>query len=112
MLWIALAPSGDTAPLSPADSPPSLETAPTQSALQALSWWALQFSPRVCELEQAVLLEVQASMRLFGGSRALLNRVRDECAEQGVTSLSVAPTALAAVCPENPRECADTVRPC
>lgn len=65
--------------------------------MQALSWWALQFSPRVCELEQAVLLEVQASVRLFGGSRALLNRIRGECAELGVTALSVAPTALAAL---------------
>ncbi len=65
--------------------------------MQALGWWALQFSPRVCELEQAVLLEVQTSVRLFGGARALLNRVRGECAEQGVTGLTVAPTALAAL---------------
>lgn len=64
--------------------------------MQALGWWALQFSPRVCALEQSVLLEVQASVRLFGGARALLNRIRDECGEQGVTALSVAPTALAA----------------
>jgi len=83
--------------LSPAASLPTLEAAPTPCALQALGWWALQFSPRVCELEQVVLLEVQASVRLFAGSRALLNRIRGECAEQGVTALSVAPTALAAL---------------
>src|SRR6185312_1413851 len=71
MLWIALAPSGDPAPLSPAASLPTLEAAPTPCALQALGWWALQFSPRVCELEQVVLLEVQASVRLFAGSTAL-----------------------------------------
>jgi protein ImuB len=43
-----------------------------------------------------VLVEVQASERLFGGRKALLNRIRTECAEQQVQQMAVAPTALAA----------------
>lgn len=48
-------------------------------------------------LEQAVLLEVQASARLFGSQKALLNRVRAECPEVGGRAMAVAPTALAAL---------------
>ncbi len=44
-----------------------------------------------------MLLEVQASARLFGGQRALLSRIRDGCLEQPVAALSVAPTALSAL---------------
>lgn len=95
MLWIALALSSDTAP-SPSGRL-SLEAQPDPADLQALCWWALQFSPRVCVLEQAVLLEVQASTRLFGSKKALLNRVRAECREPGGRTMAVAPTALAAL---------------
>jgi protein ImuB len=63
---------------------------------QALSWWALQFSPRVTLLEGAVLVEVQASERLFGGRKALLGRIRQGCADLHVARMAVAPTALAA----------------
>jgi protein ImuB len=71
----------------------------------------LQFSPRVTQLEGAVLVEVQASERLFGGRKALLNRVRAECAELQVQQMAVAPTALAArallrCMPLTPRESA------
>lgn len=90
MLWIAL-----RAPAS-ASSPPH-DAAPDSPEQLALAWWALQFSPRVCVLEEAVLLEVQDSLRLFGGQRALLQRVRAEAAQQGGTALAVAPTALAAL---------------
>jgi len=91
MLWIALraaAPS-DT-------SPPHDATAPAPEQL-ALAWWVLQFSPRVCVVQEAVLLEVQDSLRLFGGQRALLQRVRTEATHQGARALAVAPTALAAL---------------
>lgn len=57
----------------------------------------MQFSPRVCVLEAAVLLEAGASLRLFGGQRALLQRLRDELMHAGGTGLAVAPTALAAL---------------
>ncbi len=90
MLWIAVFPS--PSPTSP--SPLDPDAAPD---LQTLTWWALQFSPRVCQLEEAVLVEVEASTRLFGGKRLLLNRIRGECADQGVVKLAAAPTALAAL---------------
>lgn len=57
----------------------------------------MQFSPRVCVQEEAVLLEVQDSLRLFGGQRALLQGVRAQAAGQGAGALAVAPTALAAL---------------
>lgn len=57
----------------------------------------MQFSPRVCTVEEAVLLEVEDCLRLFGGKRALLQRLRSECASEGCTGLAVAPTSLAAL---------------
>lgn len=57
----------------------------------------MQFSPRVCVLEEAVLLEAQDSLRLFGGKRSLLQRLRNESAQHVATGLSVAPTSLAAL---------------
>jgi protein ImuB len=111
MLWIALHPHNDAA--STLLSPPREGTAPAPDT-QALSWWALQFSPRVTVLEGAVLIEVQASERLFGGRKALLHRIQRECSELQVGSMAVAPTALAArgllrcmVCPPTPEHAAN-----
>lgn len=42
-------------------------------------------------------MEVEASLRLFGGKRKLVERVKDECGDLGVGQLSWAPTSLAAV---------------
>ncbi|MCK9514677.1 MAG: DNA polymerase Y family protein [Ottowia sp.] len=42
---------------------------------QARSWWALRFTPRVAWVGPALLLEVSGSMRLWGGRRALLERL-------------------------------------
>lgn len=89
MLWIAM-----RAPTPCDTSPP--HDAPTPEQL-ALAWWALQFGPRVCVVEEVVLLEVQDSLRLFGGQRTLLQRVRAEAAGQGACALAVTPTALAAL---------------
>ncbi|QBK04691.1 translesion DNA synthesis-associated protein ImuA [Hylemonella gracilis] len=94
MLWCALRPrlTPGTAPSSPSPHEP-----PPGPEQQALAWWALQFSPRVCMLEEAVLLEVQASLRLYGGRRALLHRLRAALPEAEAAALAVAPTALAAL---------------
>ena len=79
MHWIALQPASDA----------SLADATT-----AWAWWALQFTPMVARLESALVLEVSASERLFGGATAMrvrffeqngpLSRVRYA---QGATSL-------------------------
>ena len=53
MDWIALQPQSDDAVL-------------------AWSWQGLRFTPRVARVDEALLLEVSASWRLFGGPQALL----------------------------------------
>jgi protein ImuB len=64
MLWAAL-----LLPPGPDGAPPSDE------ALRGVATWALQFTPRVATSEEAVLLELEASARLFGGKRALRDRI-------------------------------------
>jgi protein ImuB len=93
MLWIALPPHDEAASTLPS---PSLDSPSPAPDVQTLSWWALQFSPRVTVLEGAVLVEVQASERLFGGRKALLGRMRQECGALHVSRMAAAPTALAA----------------
>ena len=70
---------------------------PTESARQALAIWALQFTPRVSVLDEAVLMEVEASLRLFGGWPALRARVAAEAPTLGVAQLAWAPNGLAAL---------------
>jgi protein ImuB len=82
MWWIALLPTPAT---------------PSPEAAQPLAWWALQWTPRVCLLDEAVLLEVGASERLFGGRRVLLQRLRAQAGGAGALALAAAPTALAAL---------------
>lgn len=88
MLWTALLPSpcAGTAASIDAAAPP-----------RALATWALQFTPRVALADEAVLMEVEASVRLFGGRRALRDRVWNEGRELGVTRLAWAPNGLAAL---------------
>ena len=40
--------------------------------LAALAWWSLQFTPWVAQVQQALVLEISASERLFGGRLALV----------------------------------------
>src|SRR5690349_8971348 len=42
---------------------------------EAWLWWSLRFTPRVARVEEAILLEVSGSLRLFGGRKALLKAV-------------------------------------
>ena len=91
MLWAALLP----------DQLPSDESRRTE-ATSGLATWCLQYTPRVAVIEAlsespAVVMEVEASVRLFGGKRRLVERVREESVDLGVRQLSWAPTSLAAV---------------
>jgi protein ImuB len=65
--------------------------------LVAIAEWALRFSPRVSlEPPDAVLLEVRGSLRLFGGSRRLCERLRAALHAAGLDpqfSLTPTPTA-------------------
>jgi protein ImuB len=73
------------------------ELAPDQ--LPALAAWACQFTPRVSpEPPQALLLEVEGSLRYFGGHEALLDALEHSLAELGMpAALAHAPTARAAL---------------
>ena len=85
MLWAALLlPPGPDA------------TLPSDEALRGVATWALQFTPRVAISEEAVLLEVEGSTRLFGGKRALRDRVVQEGSDQGVRAFAWATNSLAA----------------
>ena len=86
MLWSALR------LLTPDDT-----ASPTDAALQALALWALQFTPRVAVADEAVVMELAASVRLFGGGRALRERVASESGELGVGQVAWAPNSLAAL---------------
>ena len=86
MPWIAL-----SLPPSPDGAPPSAD------AQAGLAVWALQFTPRVALADEAVVLEVAASLRLFGGRRALHERLASQAPELGCTAMAWAPNSLAAL---------------
>ena len=67
--------------------------------LVAIAEWALRFSPRVSlEPPDAVLLEVRGSLRLFGGSRSLCERMRAELRTAELEPrFSLTPTPLASL---------------
>ncbi|MDB5773109.1 MAG: putative polymerase [Burkholderia sp.] len=59
--------------------------------------WALHFTPQVSLLSNGLLLDVSASLRLFGGHDALVEQLRNGVHELGLTpQLGSAPTAAAA----------------
>ena len=67
-------------------------------AVKSAATCCLQFTPRVTIVETAnVLMETEASMRLFGGKHRLVERVRDKTKELGVERLGWAPTSFAAL---------------
>ena len=72
------------------------EALPSAEALRAVAIWALQFTPRVAVCEDTVLMEVEASARLFGGRRALRDRMVQEGRDLGVSSVAWAVNSLAA----------------
>jgi len=76
---------------------PSGAASPHDDELHGLAVWALQWTPRVAVVDEAVVMEVEASLRLFGGRRRLRERVRTESAELGVAIAAWAPTSLAAL---------------
>lgn len=71
MHWIALQPGPEAVWTRAAGS--AADEAP--DALLALAEWALQYTPKVARLEDALLLELSASERLWGGKRALLRQI-------------------------------------
>lgn len=83
MLWVAL----------------HFHHVPPPGALESLAAWACQFTPRVSlEPPQALLAEVQGSLRYLGGLEGFLARLRAGLAELGCdASLAAAATPRAAL---------------
>lgn len=77
MYWIALQPSPD-------------------DDARTWGWRALQFTPRVAFVDEALLLEVGASERLFGGRKRLLRRLLKGSGLEAIP-WAVGPTALVAL---------------
>ncbi len=75
------------------------DAAAEREALEAVAAWACQFTSRVSlEPPQGVLLEVEGSLRLFGGAAGLMARLRSGLAQLGFEALLAAgPTARAAL---------------
>ena len=67
-------------------------------ALQALAEWAEKFTSFVCiEAPSLLLLEIAGSLKLFGGVKALRQRIVSGLASQGFNAATaIAPTPLAA----------------
>jgi protein ImuB len=74
------------------------EPAREAAALQAVAMALLQYTPQVALAEEAsLLMDVGASLRLFGGVRALCRRIRASLRALGfIVQLSCAPTARGA----------------
>ncbi|HPW06971.1 MAG TPA: DNA polymerase Y family protein, partial [Burkholderiaceae bacterium] len=91
MHWIALQPLPD------ATGPQDDDDGALVDALAALGWWALQFTPRVAQVEGAVLMEVSASERLFGGRKPLLDKIYKKNKPVALVQYARAATSLIAI---------------
>ncbi|WP_416761213.1 Y-family DNA polymerase [Roseateles sp. So40a] len=99
MLWVALIlPPRPPAPFEdPATAPPPHLWGICAEAQAGLAVWCLQFTPRVALMEDAVVMEVEASLRLFRGLPALKARLSDEAPDLGAIGIGWAPSATAAL---------------
>ena len=79
------------------------DTNPAPATMHGLALWALQFTPRVAcvpsdsAFGDALVLELSASQRLFGGRQQLARRLLREAQQLEVHAISWAPTSLAAI---------------
>jgi protein ImuB len=71
----------------------------SSATLEQIAAWACQFTPRVSlEPPRELLLEVQGSLRYFGGARSFMARLRAGLADIGIdAALGAAPSARAAL---------------
>ncbi len=73
------------------------DPAAEKETLERLAAWAGQFTPMVSVEAQGIVLEVEASLRLFGGHARLTAAIRRGAGELGFrAALGIAPTPLAA----------------
>jgi len=68
-----------------------------RETLDAAALWAAQFTPSVAIVDAQLILEIESSLRLFGGLASILARTRSGLAALGVTGRAAsAPTARGA----------------
>jgi protein ImuB len=67
--------AASAAPGPPGATSPSPPSSSSVLSTEALGWWALQFTPRVAWLDEALVLEVSACERLWGGRQQLLRQM-------------------------------------
>ena len=68
-----------------------------RDALERIASWAAQYTPMACLDPQGVVLEVESSLKLFGGHARLTSAIRRGVRDMGFNAtLGVAPTPLAA----------------
>ena len=74
MQWIALRwlPEDDAAVPSSESAAPVRPAPELPLSLEALGWWGLRYTPRVAWLDEALVLEVSACERLWGGLQPLM----------------------------------------
>lgn len=74
MQWIALRwlPEDDAAVPSSESAAPVRPAPELPLSLEALGWWALRYTPRVAWLDEALVLEISACERLWGGLQPLM----------------------------------------
>ena len=72
MQWIALRWQPESEDKAGAEAEPAKAAPVLPMSLEALGWWALQFTPRVAWLDEALVLEVSACERLWGGQQPLM----------------------------------------
>lgn len=90
--------SGGVAATAPDTTLLERDVAKERAALDAIAMALMQYTPEVCHTDDfSVLLDVSASLTLFGGPAALCRRVAASIAALGFSaSLGTAPTAKAA----------------
>ena len=68
-----------------------------REALERLAGWAAQFTPAVCLEPTGLVLEIESSLKLFGGLARLLAALRGGLRSLGLqATMGIAPTPLAA----------------
>ena len=98
MHWIALQPDAP----GQGDAKTDGLAAALADPLTALAWQALQFTPKVARValkegEEALLMEISASERLFGGRQPLLRLIYKENEALGLVKRAQAATSLIAL---------------
>lgn len=101
MHWIALQPQPEPAkgpqPASLAIEPRDVLHDTLADRMLALGWWALQFTPKVARLEEALVFEVSASERLWGGRQQLLRRIFESNKPVAIVQYAQGATSLIAL---------------